>query len=349
MKILTYNLWHGISPKGKWNFAPLETRLRRQQRFLGQERLLKQFSSELVFLQEVNPLHERTKELAKIQGDSYFCQPDATGIKIKSKGWPWILNSGLAILIPKSWRGRYLQHLKLSGSKWSYLSQQFSLQWKESRYALLVEFVHPKWGRTLAVNCHLHHGLELTEDLEKKIKEFALEGLLTTSALGELKGRLQAGNLRREEELSVLLQVLKQKQVFYDTIIVGGDFNLTERSQGYKQLVDFGLQDLWLLNKNNPAPEISFTFDPASNFANQIFNQNFPLTVEYQDLSFSPKTRQTLSQLLQAQEQKPRRIDYVFIWSKNTPISLESSQRIGLPDLEGFAPSDHFGLSFKLS
>src|SRR5262249_26272061 len=139
-----------------------------------------------------NPIATRMRQWEAALGKPAFAQPDLTGFKLRGRGWPYQLGSGLLTLVNRSWRPRLLAAVKLSGSRWSFESLQLSLQWRETRYALFVECLHPRWGRCLVVNTHLHHGLELTADLEARLNHLGNTGSLTGQARSELRHRLGA-------------------------------------------------------------------------------------------------------------------------------------------------------------
>src|SRR6185503_11668007 len=106
MRLLTYNLWHGIAPAGRWRFRSLEPRARREERELLQLQLVRSQAADVTLLQEVNPLAARRRLWEDRLGMTAFAQPDLTGFKWRGYGWPHNLGSGLVTLVNRSWRPR---------------------------------------------------------------------------------------------------------------------------------------------------------------------------------------------------------------------------------------------------
>ncbi|MGE0764480.1 MAG: endonuclease/exonuclease/phosphatase family protein [Bdellovibrionales bacterium] len=346
MRVLTLNLWHGLAPTGQSTFAPLESNYRRRRREELQLEALKAANLDLIFLQEVNPLGVRGPELAKNLSTQVFSHHDLVGLKVRGLGWPWNLNSGLATLVPGKYAPRDLGAVKLSGSKWSGEMKWLSWQWSESRYAVVVEFLDSRFGRVLAVNCHLHHGLEMDEPLKRQIQLLADQGILSANAAQDLKERLQQTNHRREQEVTALLDQIEAVRDRYTLILLGGDFNCTPESAAYGHIKQFGFHDLW--HEKNQNIRGGFTFDETRNQASHIFTQKFPLTIETEDLSFSPKTKQTVLDLLQGHERRQRRIDYLFARLNGPELRVKSVELFGVPGADDIALSDHFGVLAEL-
>ncbi len=342
MRVLTLNLWHGLAPEALSYFAALESGYRRRRREERQLEAIGQIKADVVFLQEVNPLQERSNLFAQALNSAVFTRHDQVGLKVKGIGWPWNLNSGLATIVDNKFGPRLVRGLKLSGSKWSREAGWLSWQWAESRYALLVEYLDPIFGRVLTVNCHLHHGIEMDETLKDRVESLKEKEMLTANAAVELKERLRTPNLRREYEVQTLLDHLKIVKDRYSLILLGGDFNFTSASRAYQMVREFGFRDLWL--EKHGREDEGMTFDKLRNSASHVFNLKFPLTVETEDLSFSPKTRQSVLDLLYDHEQRRRRIDYLFAMTNGTQIKIESIGLMGVPEADEIALSDHFGI-----
>lgn len=346
MRILTLNLWHGLAPTGKSTFTQLESNYRRRRREERQIELLKKTDADLLFFQEVNPLAKRSHELSSLLQKQAFTQHDLVGLKVKGMGWPWNLSSGLTTMVPSGLGPRDLGARKLSGSKWSGELKLLSWQWSESRYAVFIEFLHPAFGRVLAVNCHLHHGLELDEPLKRQIQGLADTQVLTSNAATDLKERLLQTNRRREQEVTRMLDEVEKIRDRYNLVIMGGDFNCAPESTAYGHVVQFGFQDLW--KEKNRTENNGQTFDETRNQASHVFAQRFPLTVETEDLSFSPKTRQTVLDMLQTHERRRRRIDYLFARTNGAPLNVKSVELFAVPENDDIALSDHFGILAEL-
>lgn len=342
MRILSFNLWHGMAPRDGWRFEALEPSFRREKRFDLQNEILKATKADVLLLQEVNPVEGRAPSLAKELGCKVFSKSDISGLKLAGYGWPYNLHSGLVTLINPDLLPRELGPIKLSGPRLNFTGRLASIQFAECRYALPVEFVTHLGARVLVVNFHLHHRLEFTAELEKALHALVEDGVMTGAAVSDLKSRLDEGNQRRANEWRVFSEWLDPRRNVFDLILLGGDFNLTPKSQVYAEIAKAGFIDLGLAGNDS---EAHATFDHSRNEANHFFTRQFPLGYEFEDLSFSPKVRERLKELLMVHEGRPRRIDYIWMGGPLSQNLKGSLQQLGVPGSESeLAPSDHFGL-----
>lgn len=340
MKILTLNLWHGLSPSSLLVFEPLEPLARRRLREKLQVQLLKELDADIAFFQEMNPILHRFRKFTAALDRHGVIQPDLVGLKFLGVGLPINLFSGLAILAKPDWPLRKIKAVRLSGQR-SFVSQWMSFQLHEERYALFAETVRPNVGKILLINTHLHHGLEATEDFVERLNELMDDTKLSATIKRELRERLAAGNERRAKELSTLLKEMEKLKANYEMVILGGDFNCSPEGEVGQKLRDVGFTDVWA--KGHPG-ENGFTFDRTQNLANHILQDRFPSTFLIDDLSFDESTKERFDQLTQAQERRPRRIDQLWVYGSSGVLKSMRSQIVGLPSSEGLACSDHFGL-----
>gem|GEM_PF-1350358 len=347
MKILTMNLWHGLSPSSLLSFERLEPEPRRRIREQIQIDLLKSVDPDIAFFQELNPISTRFQQMCRELGRQGVSQPDLVGTKLFGWGFPLHLFSGLAILAKPIFPLDVVKAVRLSGGQGhSFVHKWASLQLQEERFAIFAETTRRGIGRVLFINSHLHHGLEATEAFVEKLKTTMGECELSNSAKSEMRERLFAGNERRNREMSVLLRELEPIQSQYDLIILGGDFNCEPEGEVGQRLRDLGFTDVW---KQDHPNEAGFTYDRAENLANHILQDRFPSTLMVQDLSFSSKTKDSLVKLVQEQERRPRRIDQLWIRSPLRNVKQSRSELVGFPNAQGMAPSDHFGLVAELT
>lgn len=338
MKILTYNLWHGLAPSSAVSMTALEPTSRLKKRQALQLEVLREISFDVGFFQEVNPLVDRTTQLENVLHKDSLFQSDLVGVKFLGFGLPVDLNSGLLVLADPTLQMRRVQGLKLSGQRSSIVSPWLSLQFKEERFALLGEVLHPEWGRVLVINTHLHHGLEMTQQLEEDLERVCKELTLSSAVRSELFDRVRRGNDRRLGEIQHLLEVVSSLQGRYSVIILGGDFNSRPDSSASQALREFGFLDSFELQ--NVHKEM-FTYDQDANKANHMIQARFPLSVKFDDLTFSDQVRAALLSVFSKNESASRRIDQIWV---KADLSLKSNvSLVGLPEPEGFAPSDHFG------
>lgn len=345
MRIATLNLWHGLAPGIGYTFHSLEPTFRRRQREILQSEWVAALNADILLLQEANPVIERAAELSKASGRLSFFQPDLTGIKFKGIGWPYNLNSGLVTLTHPTLGARSLGGLQLSGPR-GWTKSWTSLQLSECRFALLVEFAHREWGRGLIVNVHLHHGLEFELSLRERVQKLAEDGSITSAAFGDLRSRLEEADQRRDGEIERLLGRLEDVKNRYGFLLIGGDLNCTPASAVYQRLARFGLTDLWSAGGKSEAE--GTTFDSVRNLASHRFSGQYPITVESEDLSFSPKTRDILKSILLTHEARPRRIDYLWAMAGGRGLKVKEARLSGVPNDDELALSDHFALVVDL-
>lgn len=341
MRILTFNLWHGLSPASPVAFEALEPSARLNLRESLQVEVIAAVRPDFCFFQEMNPVGSRFKTFAKELGMTGEYQPDLQGLKVFGVGIPFNLNSGLAIMAAEKYGLRLVEGVSLSRPHFNWVRKWASWQLQEERFALLVETLIPQWGKVLLVTTHLHHGLEATEKLYAAVDELAENHELNSTFVSELKDRMGKANLRRQNEMVQLLRAIKRHESRYAGVILCGDFNAEPDGELFHALRELGFRDAWAeAQPNNPG----HTFDPPANSANHLLQAEFPLTLVLEDLTFSAKTKDQLHRLFRAHETRPRRIDQIWIRSRDTAVDVRGAELIGHPNAEGLAPSDHFGV-----
>lgn len=336
VRFATLNLWHALAAKSKLRFEYLEPDTRREIRHRRQIEVLRSLKADALFLQEVNPVWERSLELAEELELVAVEQTDLAGVKVLGLGFPLNLNSGLLTLVKESWSPRWVESLQLSGHKGARARTFYSFQLDECRYALLVEVLHPQLGRMLLVNVHLHHGLEWKESYRPAIEDWIENYEISDSVAEELFKRLSSANHRRNEEVDRLLEKLKSLRSRYNHIVLAGDLNFSPESQTFSKLRDFGFAE---------SDREFNTWDPQKNQANHHFQARFPVSVFIEDLTFSPTAQAELTRLIRGWENEVRQLDYILITPSNA--FLGECRLFGEPEGDTLALSDHFGLLYE--
>lgn len=345
MRLITYNLWHGLSPSTPVAFEALEPVARRELRENLQINVLRELKPDICFFQEMNPAPERAPLVADALGMEFAIQPDLVGLKLFGVGLPLNLNSGLVIMTAKEWGLRKVAGVSLDRPGTNLVHSWGSWQLKEERFALFCETMLPGWGRVLMVDTHLHHGLESTPELVSNLEKLSGELNFSDNVIVELKDRLAQGNLRRTLEIANLLHKLETVQDRYEVVILAGDFNASPESELGQTLKGLGFRDSWFEAKGD---EPGHSFDREANKANHILQDRFPLSLVVEDLTFSSKGKEALLAMARKQETRPRRIDYIWVRSRTVKIDVKDARLVGLPNSEGLAPSDHFGVCVDL-
>lgn len=345
MRVLSFNLWHGLSPASPLAFEPLEPDSRRRLREDLQIEVIQSLNPDFCFLQEVNPVNSRGPELSESLSMQGEFQGDLVGLKVLGVGLPFNLHSGLGLLASRRYGLKRVAAISLSRPGFNWVRSWASWQLKEERFALFGESLLPGLGKVLLVTTHLHHGMDMTSEFSADVDQMCETFELKSSFVSELKERLKRGDERRRQEMAVLLNNLKRLEKRYSAIVLCGDFNAAPQSDLFHGLREAGFRDAWTeVHPEDPG----YTFDRTSNPANHLLQSRFPLSLLLEDLTFSAKTKEHLLGLARRQEGRPRRIDYVWYRSSNVPLKVTRADLVGKPNAEGMAPSDHFGVCVDL-
>jgi endonuclease/exonuclease/phosphatase family metal-dependent hydrolase len=239
LKILTWNLWHGLNPYSQVLMLPVESPLQywvRREKQVERLRNWRPSSTDILCLQEVNPLPSRLSQIQNalgLLGDSTTVN---AGIKVGKWGIPPFLNEGLAILRGSGFAQCAYSERTLSGGaieKQGPLGVNFHIQLSERRKCLLFE--GNIGGHRIAVaNLHLHHGPD---------------GIV-------------ANLQRKTQELEELRKWIESRLESWDLLFVCGDFNCEETSPCLRPLQSLGLAlpSAWDASQN-----YAVTWDPQRN------------------------------------------------------------------------------------
>ena len=363
LTLITYNLWHGLSGEGTLRFGELEPIAHRLEREQAQEQYFAGQGADVYFFQETNPLDMRMARFSKILGATSFGQIDSSGIRLETAGLPLNLYSGLTTYVSPDLQAIHKKGLRLSGSSWQ--NPWFSIQLKESRYALLTECLHPVLGRILLVNLHLHHGLERTRGLSIKVMEWKRKFNPSARATADIDLKLNSGDRRRKSEIEFLLKNLETLQSRYPIMAMAGDFNASPDSEIHELIRGFGFEDLW---EKAGGETSGFTYDGQRN-VNHRFNAKFKLPENWDEIDVPLLAKDEFRKIIMDQEAQPRRIDYLYVKSSAMPVHVKSmevlgphvqsakisestevnpSDKTGIESANGIELSDHFGLKAKI-
>jgi endonuclease/exonuclease/phosphatase family metal-dependent hydrolase len=340
LKILTYNCWHALTVKNLVEFRDLEPEGRRQKRYEVQLENFKKLDPDILFLQEVSPLHVRTLDFENL-GYELVSQVDQSGVKLFGFGIPNNLSTGLAILAKPGLNLKKLFGQKLSGQL-GFTGTNFSLQLSENRYALFAKAQHPEWGNLLLVNTHLHHGTENTPLIEKMLSEALTSQKMNQREYKISKNEIRLADLRRKNELDILFSAVHVFEKSFDRVLLAGDFNSSESGQAYRQVLNENYLDTFRTKHLDPlAPDyLGFTWDNARNLQNIDYGHEFELPMD----NFG---RADIRELFNVFNDRQRRIDFLFFKELKSGADILKSQVIDIASqrdgVELFG-SDHLGL-----
>ncbi len=344
IKVLNYNCWHALTAKNLIQFRELEPVGRKHQRYQLQLDYLKKLNADIVFLQEVSPIEDRLSDFEALGYDACL-QVDQSGVKVFGIGLPENLSTGLVILAKPEFNMKKLFGQKLSGGP-GFAGVDFSFHFSENRYALFAESSHAKFGRTLFVCTHLHHGTENSPFIEDKLKAALAEGILNDEEYEISKSEIKAADQRRKNELEVLFSVTRVFEKNFDQVILAGDFNSSESSQAYTQVLFENYVDTYR-NKNAEAEDPAYpgyTWDISRNAENIQYGHAF-------ELPMSSFGRSTVTAMFNEYNDRKRRIDFIFLKNLRQSIRLKilHSKLIDFADLtKGLLGSDHLALQTSI-
>ena len=329
--VLTYNMWHGFNPDGKFRFSEYETEAQREARLQCFYHYARQLDPDLLFLEEVNPAPGRAKRIARDLGYDYTFVIDNAGIKIGSLGIPTNLRSGLAILAKKDLRLRGLGGRKLSGP-FGWISRWCSLQTEEFRYALAAEvFVNGR--RILLMGTHLHHGPEADAEIRAAVAQLAAQGKITRERADGVIADFNLASKRRRRELECAISFARELGLDNSPALFAGDFNASPDSAElawFKR--DLGFQSV--TNDDDPA-NMLMTWDYQRNPNTHFFADFVPVN------QFEPAVMDIVQPIIVKQT---NRLDYIFYRGFDGFFAVREAGLFADQAFEARMCSDHFGI-----
>jgi len=331
LTVLNYNVWHGLNPTSALRFETFETRQRREARLAGFLEQARALDPDIIFLQEVNPAPGRSKRIARALGYDRVFQVDNAGIKIGGFGLPTNLCSGLAIVAKKDLGLEKLGGRKLSGSL-GRCSRLFSFQYDEFRY-LLAAAVTIEGRRVLLLNTHLHHGLEVTPEIEQALDDLVAGGQVTRERADEVIAVTNRASERRCGELARAVAFAKGLGLRKMPTLFAGDFNATPGAPELVRLIDIvGFQSVTC---DDDPDELLLTWDAQRN-PNTGFVAGFKPVNEFESFIMGHLKPIVLGQ--------SRRLDYVFHHGLDGFMEVREAALFGDEPAGDLLCSDHFGL-----
>ncbi len=350
-KVLTYNTLHGLEPSGLI-VRPSESKDAHQARLDLQFQQLSVIRPDVMLLQEVNPLPEMAEAYVaamKEFGLTYaqVHQVDACGVRLAPRlAVVPALNNGLAVLAKSPLTVKKLRGIKLSGG-FGGCADSVGMQTGELRYALIAEIENPDTGRRLlAVNLHLHSGIERNAFFIQKINEAVEQGRVRREDFEPIVAAMEKDQERRLGEVRLLIEEIRKSNDAgnYLGVIVGGDFNFEPDDPEYRELQRAGLRDTFTIASHDGNV---YSLDPQQN------------TIAAQGLKEVPSAlRAAMERLPESRQQEilsgyqkgisqARRVDFLFLMRNavSRPDGCLRQELIGQPRTVSTMPgSDHFGV-----
>ncbi len=331
LRVITYNIWHGLNPTSMLKFGEFETpaeRERRLQLFLAQAR---EADADILFLQEVNPAPALTERIARELDMDAAWVFDNTGIKIAGFGLPTNLYSGLAILAKRDLGLADLGVRQLSGSLW-YASRVACFQTSEVRTAGAAT-VRVNGREVLLVVTHLHHGPEITTEIREAIEGLARKSKIPATRPAEIFATMAGSDERRRDELKAATTWMSELGFARGPVIFAGDFNASPDSE----------ELAWLrrehrftsVTRDDDPQTLLMTWDYANNPNTHTLKTFKPV------YEFEAAVNDVLQPIL---EQEIRRLDYIFLRDAPDWAEARHAELFGTRFEDGRPASDHFGI-----
>ncbi len=329
--VLTFNLWHGLNPKGKVRFAEYDSpgeREGRRQCFIHHVRRL---DPDVMFLEEVNPAPDYARRLARELNYDYTFVVDNSGLKIGSLGIPTNLRSGLAILAKKDLRLHGLGGRKLSGS-FGWAGRWSSLQTKEFRYAAAGE-IRVNGRRILLMGTHLHHGPEADAEIRETLAALVAKNAISQARADEIVRDFDRASRRRRQELEKAIAFARSFGMDQGAMLFAGDFNASPDAPELTWLKkDLGFRSV---TADDDPTKLLMTWDYQRNPNTHFFADFVPVN------EFEPVVMDALQPVIVKQT---KRLDYIFHRGMDGWLVLRDSGLFANSPFEGRFCSDHFGI-----
>ena len=318
IRILTINVWSGLTYKGFFKMGQYPDDLQKRYDLLVEE--ARRLDPDIIAIQEANPLPEYAKRLAADLNYSVAYRVALGGIRFGPVGIPTNLREGDVLLVKKPWIIGDLGRKRLSGS--GIATNWFCFQLGDATQAIggrvMIE------SRPLYVyTVHLHSGPFPGSTLDKSVERLAQE--ISKEEVEKARSGVERDVEQRRSELATLLKYIDETLPTGMPAILLGDFNTSAESGELDPLLASGKwEDTFRLM--NPHDE-GATWDPSHN---TNFRQKLGTSTPYDRLCAS-------------HERHPSRIDFIFV-NAAIPHDHILESRVVMTPVGGFSPSDHYGV-----
>lgn len=330
LKVLTFNVWHGLRSGESNTRFPGEEPDRAQRRFDWQIEEIRRLDPDVLLFQEVNKIAARARRYAEALGYDVIYKATSCGVHIWPIKIPANMNEGLAILARPELGLTRLGSKRLSGN--ARCTPSIGFQTKESRYVLLGEITFS--GRPVVLaSTHLSSPAFTTAEFEPTLDGLVEEGRLTEDQRAEIlvvRDRKVERNTREAE--GVLAEIERHRQGLAAggppvPAVLGGDFNAMPEAPSVEAVQAAGLEIA------GTGPEF-LTWDPVTNHANYQIGTRRHYSLPTFDVP-------EIEAQLDLRNTTPRQIDWLFVGGGLEPIS---AGMVLNRDKDGLLPSDHFGI-----
>ncbi|UCG38185.1 MAG: endonuclease/exonuclease/phosphatase family protein [bacterium] len=337
LRVITINVWSGLDYNGFARMGEYESAEARGSRFHSLVTQLRSLAPDVVFVQEANPVGPYSTRLASALDMVEIHQVVNAGLKIGPLGPPLNLKEGVSILARPELSLRKTGSWKLSGSPGIH-TDILTLHADETIIVLPGRITVDGQPVNL-LNVHLVATPRLPDDAD----ELRARGLAHADASeaevheGILKWRQREE--RRVQEVRNLLERIRGLPPAVP-LIVAGDFNadadademgLFREQGGFRDVMED-------LPGAGPKGEV-WTWDP-------VLNDNIAFSMNQVDAR--GRVRKGFDYMASLFVDRRRRIDYIFLGPGVAPAPGGARGVVLGDKVDGFQPSDHFGVMADL-
>ena len=331
LRILDINVWSGLDYKGYIKMGEYETDIVREKRYQALLTQIKQLDPDIIGIHEANKLPYYAKRLAEAIGYDVFYHVGVGGIRLGPIGLPWNLREGDAILIKKYLNPQFVGRKQLSGG---YVGNWATFHFADATQVIAVKIAYQNKPIFLFAT-HWHASLSNSPYILAKAKELYDRGEVSEEEYQNVLKKIKEGIDWRMSESEKTLEFLQKTAKDYPFILMG-DFNAESGSQEIKNLLQFGMVDVFQIS--NPDSS-GFTWDPKTNL-----NQKAHYLID----TPSVKDLNLYGKLEIFSRVTPKRIDYIFLgplsFFNSQKISVKSSKVVMNEIINGVHTSDHYGI-----
>lgn len=335
LKVMTFNVWHGLRSGESRKRFPGEDAERAEKRFNWQIEEIKRLDPDVLHFQEVNPNQPQSRRYAEALGYDEIHKVTSCGLHLGAiYKIPKNVNEGIAILAKPALRLERAGKKRLSGN--AKCSATWGFQTKESRYALFGT-ITVGGQKVLLVTTHLFAPAFVPAGFDDRLDALVGQGSLTSEQRDVILTERDRKQQRNVTEVERLLREIARHQGRLASggasppTILGGDFNAEPDYPGIVEIRESG----WIEAATGPE---FHTWNPIVNQVNYSIGTK-------RHYSLPTFDRAEVEELLDQRHDTPRQIDHIFV---SPEIRVVSAEMVLQEPKDGIYPSDHFGLLVTL-
>ncbi len=331
LKVMTFNVWHGLRSGESNKRFPGEDTDRANKRFDWQIEEIKRLDPDVLLFQEVNKNQPQARRYAKALGYDEIHKVTSCGLHLGGLyKIPRNVNEGLAILAKPGLGLKRVGKKRLSGN--ARCSATWGFQTKESRYALLGS-ITVGGQYVLLTTTHLAAPAFTPEDFDQQLESLVSGGELTADQRDEILAARDRKLDRNTMESQRLVEEIARHRDRLAAggqkplIILGGDFNAESDKPGFAKVKAAGLTEV------ASGPDFH-TWNPVVN------HENYSIGTK-RDYSLPTFDNPEIEAMLDLRNTTPRQIDHLFF---SAGLEKVSAEMVMNEAKDGIFPSDHFAI-----